>query len=199
MQLKAYTADGSLVIQSERKKITIAENTSRLDSNVSVRPSSTPGVTSRVTTISNAKKPVTTKPTLPNSPAMPPSSNQNGDNETPVTTLPSSPVNFAAAAASQVSHHVELSWSDGAGGVSTKDYVIYRNGDFLATTLDTAYTDTTTLPGYTYMYTVYARSHANSLSAQPAATSIILQEATVWGQADVAPVNEAYELGSECS
>ena len=78
------------------------------------------------------------------------------------TTPPTAPANLTATAVS--SSQVNLAWTASTDNVGVTGYKVYRNGTLLASTAGTSYSDTTTVAGTTYGYTVYAYDAAGNVS-----------------------------------
>lgn len=176
MQLKGYASSGALIVQTDRMKVSIIHASAESDKN----SFSTPSKSMRRPYVPGGSAAFSNNPT-----SKPPISE-------PGELLASTPTNLTVAALSSTSHHIVLTWSPGPGSVSASDYVIYRNGVLLNSSQITSYTDATTLPGYKYVYKVYARNHNNSLSTQPATSTITLAESTIWSMHD-APTNGTNE------
>ncbi|HYS37559.1 MAG TPA: metallophosphoesterase, partial [Pseudonocardiaceae bacterium] len=96
------------------------------------------------------------------------------------TTPPTAPANLTATAVS--SSQVNLAWTASTDNVGVTGYKVYRNGTLLASTAGTSYSDTTTVAGTTYGYTVYAYDAAGNVS--PASNTATV---TTPSQADTQP------------
>jgi chitodextrinase len=79
------------------------------------------------------------------------------------TTPPSTPENFNALA--QSSTQINLNWNASTDNVGIKEYQISRNGDLIATTSSTGYTDNELTPDTTYNYSVVAMDDAKNSSS----------------------------------
>jgi chitodextrinase len=88
----------------------------------------------------------------------------------PDTTAPTVPQGLTATAVSWST--VDLAWSASTDDVSVAGYRVYRNGSQIGSSATTSYTDTTTLPGTSYSYTVSAYDPAGNSSAQSGAASV---------------------------
>jgi fibronectin type 3 domain-containing protein len=76
---------------------------------------------------------------------------------------PTTPANLVATATE--ANRVALSWDPSTDDAGVTGYVIYRDGNPLATASTTAFTDATVLSETTYSYTVAARDAAGNLSS----------------------------------
>ena len=84
-------------------------------------------------------------------------------------TLPYNPINLSATEISQ--SQINLSWSINPAATSISGYYIYRNGQKIATTSSTTYSDTGLTINTTYQYYVVAYNSSNVLSAPSTAVS----------------------------
>ena len=81
-------------------------------------------------------------------------------------TPPTVPANLAAQVAS--STQINLSWSASSDNVGVTGYKVFRDGNLVTTSTETAYQDSGRTPGTTYSYRVLARDAAGNESAQSA-------------------------------
>jgi glucose/arabinose dehydrogenase/chitodextrinase len=79
-------------------------------------------------------------------------------------TPPTTPANLTASSAS--SSAVNLSWNASTDNIGVAGYKIFRNGNSIATTVNTSYSDTGLSPSTTYSYTVSAFDSAGNESPQ---------------------------------
>ena len=79
------------------------------------------------------------------------------------TQPPSAPPNLAATAPS--SGRVDLSWNAAVDNIGVTGYEVFRDGQLVASTSNTTYSDTTVAPATTYTYQVRARDAAGNPSA----------------------------------
>ena len=91
---------------------------------------------------------------------------------TPDTIAPSVPTGLSGTASSGT--QVNLTWnaSTDSGGSGMADYLVYRNGNQVATRTVTNYSDTSLSPATQYTYTVRARDHAGNRSAHSSTLSV---------------------------
>jgi len=87
----------------------------------------------------------------------------------PDTTAPSIPTSLSATAISQ--SQIDLSWTASTDNVSVAGYVVYRDGQDIATTTLTTYSDTGLTPSTLYTYTVVAFDSSDNYSTQSASAS----------------------------
>jgi len=80
----------------------------------------------------------------------------------PDTTPPEAPPNLTALALD--ANTVALDWDDAVDNRAVVDYVVRRDGVWLATVVDSAFTDATAMPASTYTYTVCARDAVPNVS-----------------------------------
>jgi acid phosphatase type 7 len=79
------------------------------------------------------------------------------------STPPTAPTNLTATAATW--NQVNLAWTASTDNVGIANYTIYRNGSSVGTTTAISFSDTTTLGGTTYAYTVKATDTSGNQSA----------------------------------
>ena len=83
---------------------------------------------------------------------------------------PSVPANVMATAVS--STQINVSWNPSTDNVSIAGYRIYRNGNFVATSLKTNYSDTGLSPSTTYTYFVSAYDSTGNASGRSATATV---------------------------
>jgi hypothetical protein len=86
--------------------------------------------------------------------------------QVPDSNAPSVPVNLQATGVTSVT--VDLSWDAASDDVHLVGYIVYRNGEPMATTVEPAYTDDKVNPSATYTYTVQAWDARSNRSAHSA-------------------------------
>lgn len=96
------------------------------------------------------------------------------------TTAPTTPVALAASPAS--GSRIELDWAAASDDVAVTGYTVRRDGDVIATTSETRYSDSGLTPNTTYSYTVDAFDAAGNTSPQSDAA-----EATTSAVPDTTP------------
>lgn len=103
------------------------------------------------------------------------------------TVAPSVPAGATGTALD--SSQIKLTWTPSTDAVGVVGYYVYRNGVLIATvTVGTSYTDNTTAPSTTYVYTIKAFDAAANVSASSAAVSV-MTPALVDTQAPTVPAN----------
>jgi chitodextrinase len=80
----------------------------------------------------------------------------------PDTEAPSAATDLSATA---VAGGIALNWSDASDNVGVTGYDVYRDGQRLAASGASSYTDTAVTPGATYAYDVYAKDAAGNVGA----------------------------------
>lgn len=98
-----------------------------------------------------ANSPVFTNPTQPDPDPEP----------VPDTEAPSAVGGLSVGDVTETS--VALSWNAATDNIAVADYDVYRDGQVLATTIGTAFTDTTVNQGQTYAYEVKARDTSGNV------------------------------------
>jgi len=99
------------------------------------------------------------------------------------TTAPTAPANLVATAPNSSS--VSLTWSASTDNTGVTGYAIIRNGQTIATSPSTSYTDNSVVPG-TYSYVVVASDAAGNVSAQSNSASVTVPQPVVTGPTPVA-------------
>ncbi len=89
---------------------------------------------------------------------------------TPDGTPPTAPTNLIASAVAP--NNVQLSWGASSDNVGVTGYRVYRDGAKIADVTSRLYTDQSTQPATTYVYTVTAVDTAGNESAPSAARSV---------------------------
>lgn len=102
------------------------------------------------------------------------------------TTPPSTPVNLAGAATSNV---VSLKWVDATDNVGVTGYSIFRNGVFLQNVSVAAYSNTDLFASTQYCYTVQAYDAAGNKSAQSTEFCLMTMANVGDAQAPTIPTN----------
>ena len=94
------------------------------------------------------------------------------------TTAPSVPAGVSAVAIS--SAQVDIDWSPSSDNVGVTSYTVYRDGTPIGTVPGASqeYSDTTTAPNTTYLYTVEAHDAAGNGSGQSTAASVTTPSAS---------------------
>lgn len=87
--------------------------------------------------------------------------------DTVAPTVPGAPVLVSIA-----SNRIVVSWTAATDNVAVLGYKIYRNGNLIAATAATSYTDLGVFPGLTYTYTVAAYDAVGNTSAQSAGLTV---------------------------
>ena len=80
------------------------------------------------------------------------------------TEAPSVPTNVVAIALSTTS--IRVTWTASTDNVAVKGYYVYRNGNYLATSTTTTFTNNGLTPNTVYSYTVAAYDASRNVSAQ---------------------------------
>jgi hypothetical protein len=93
----------------------------------------------------------------------------------PDTTPPSSPTNLTTTVVS--STQINLTWTAATDNVAVAGYRIYRNGQLVGATIDTAYADTGLMGTAQYAYTVVAYDAAGNTTVS---TDSVLMTANEW-------------------
>jgi chitodextrinase len=104
-------------------------------------------------------------------------------------TPPSTPTNFTAQATSR--SQVNLSWAASTDDVAVAGYKIYRDGQQIATSPTTAFTDTGLNSSTTYTYNVAAFDAAGNNSAQSQAAVVVTPNNQAPSVSLVSPTNNA--------